>query len=318
MYVKTWLVALVMGWGCGAPSDVPPDGTTTGDGHITSDGPVDAPPASFAWPTCGTATFDQTQLYYGHAIAVASDGTVFHHMSDGGESYISRYRPGQPAEPNWAHLGPAATSVTGMTTDSAGALYALIASSNQTQLARVLGGTALAAIGPAVASTGGPTSIAFSPDGLLFEAGFQGLARIDLATGHATTLSQPVQLRELYFVGGRTARGVSYDHGLVELAIDANATAATYTTLFPFDTIALQYTGLDQQGRTYAYLHEMSNDKIVRFDPTFATRETLYMYPSVTFALGTFAFGRGALRCDILITGFSIAHVTANDTPAVP
>jgi hypothetical protein len=310
---------LVLVVACGSPGgDQPLDGALPGDGHGDSAVHGDAPPAQFTWPTCGAATFDQTQLYYGTAIAVAPDGTVFHHMSDGGESYISRYRPGQAPEPTWADLGAAATGVTNMATDAAGTLYALVSSNTQTQLARVAGGTTLVPIGAPVASTGGPTSLAVSPDGILFEAGFGGLARVDLATGHVTTISPPVQLRELYFVGARTARGVSYDHGLVELTIDAGATSATLATIFPFDTIALQYSGLDQQGRPYALVHEMSMDKLVRFDPTFASRETLYMYPTVPIALGMFAFGRGALRCDVLVTGFSIAHVTAGDTPAVP
>jgi hypothetical protein len=305
--------------GCGGPGDgVTPDGPPGTGGDAQHDGSVDAPAAEFAWPTCGTGTFDQTQLFYGNAIAVAHDGTVFHHISDGGESYISRYRPGQTGEPNWADLGVAATGVTYMTTDASGALYALVSANGQTQLERVNGGTSVTPIGAAVSSTGGPTSIAFAPDGVLFEAGFQGLARVDLATGHVTAISPPVQLRELYFVGGRTARGVSYDHGLVELTVNAAATSATLMTIFPFDTIALQWSGLDQTGRTYALIHEMSYDKLVRFDAMFATRETLYMYPTSSIMLGGFAFGRGALRCDVLVTGFSIGHVASGDTPALP
>src|SRR4029077_1048691 len=120
----------------------------------------------------------------------------------------------------------------------------------QTQLERVNGGTSVTPIGAAVNSTGGPASIAFGAGGVLFEAGFQGLARVDLPSGQRTTISPPVQLRELYFVGGRTARGVSYDHGLVELDVNAAATSATFTTIFAFDTIALQFSGLDQTGRT--------------------------------------------------------------------
>ena len=105
---------------------------------------------------------------------------------------------------------------------------------------------------------------------------------------------------------------------LVDVRFDANLTTSTYSTIFPFDTIALQVTGVDMTGRPYAIIHESSKDELVRFDPTFTTRETLYSYPTVPIALGQFAFGRGALRCDVLIAGFSIAHVTAGDTPAVP
>ena len=307
----------VFAFACLVACSRPPQTTADLDAALARDAHPDAPATPFTWPTCGTATFDQTQLFYGNAIVVAPDGTVFHHMSDGGESYISRYRPGLAAEPTWAHVGAAATGVTALATDPSGVLYALIDGNSQTQLARVAG-AAITPIGAAVASTGGPTSIAFSPDGILFEAGFGGLARVDLATGQRTTISPPVQLREIYFVGARTARGVSYDHGLVELTVDAAATTATFKTLFPFDTLALQFSGLDDQGRAYALIHEMSKDELVRFDPTFATRETLYSYPSVSIALARFAFGRGALRCDVLITGFSIAHVAAGDTPALP
>ena len=314
-------LALILLVGCSTPGSESPlvDGGA-GDGSDSADGSVstDAPVTTFTWPTCGTTAFDHFELYYGHAIAVAPDGTVFHQMSDGGESYIGRYRPGMTAEPTWAHLGVAATSVISLTTDAAGTPYALIGRNGQTQLARITGGTAPAStpIVPTLTTTGGPNAIAFAPDGTLYEAGFQGLARVTLATGARTTISQPIQLRELYFTGAHTARGVSYDHGLVEITI--GAAAATYATLFPFDTLALQYTGLDQMGRTYALIHETSKDKLVRFDPTFATRETLYEYPSVSIALGKFAFGRGALRCDVLVTGFNIAHVTTGDTPAVP
>ena len=271
----------------------------------------------FTWPTCGTTAFDQTQLYYGNAIAVAPDGTVFHAMYDGGEEYISRYRPNQPAEPTWAHVGSGAVGVTWITTDPAGVPYALVGDSNTIGIIKIVNGTATA-VGPHVTSTSGPTSLAFSPDGLLFEGSFTGIQKVDLATGAATPISSPVMLRELYFTGARTARGVSYDHGLVELDLDAAGAHATFTTLFPFETIALQFTGLDQQGRTYALVHEMSKDELVRFDPTFASRETLYAYPTVSGALGKLAFGRGALRCDVLVTGFSIAHVTTSETPAVP
>lgn len=40
----------------------------------------------------------------------------------------------------------------------------------------------------------------------------------------------------------------------------------------------------------------MSSDNLIRFDPTFRTRETLHQYPSVPIAPGRIAFGRGALR----------------------
>jgi sugar lactone lactonase YvrE len=314
-------LALLFLVGCGTPGSDSPTvdgGGGTDAGSADGSAATDAPAATFIWPTCGTTAFDHFELYYGHAIAVAPDGTVFHQMSDGGESYIGRYRPGMTGEPTWAHLGVAATSVISLTTDAAGTPYALIGRNGQTQLARVTGGTApaITAIGPTLTTIGGPNAIAFAPDGALFEAGFQGLARVNLATGQRTTISQPIQLRELYFTGASTARGVSYDHGLVELTIGASA--ATFTTIFPFTTLALQYTGLDQMGRTYALIHEMSKDKLVRFDPTFANRDTLYEYPSVSIALGRFAFGRGALRCDVLVTGFNIAHVTTGDTPAVP
>ena len=312
------LAVLLLFVGCGSPGADEPM-VDAGDGSGSADGSVatDAPAATFTWPTCGTTAFDHFELYYGHAIAVAPDGTVFHQMSDGGESYISRYRPGMTAEPNWAHIGVAATSVISLTTDGAGTPYALIGKNGQTQLARVIGGAApaIAAIGPTLTTIGGPNAIAFAPDGTLFEAGFQGLARVNPTTGQRTTISQPIQLRELYFTGAHTARGVSYDHGLVEITIGASA---PFVTIFPFDTLALQFTGLDQMGRTYALIHETSKDKLVRFDPTFATRETLYEYPSVSIVLGKFAFGRGALRCDVLITGYNIAHVTTGDTPAVP
>lgn len=301
----------------GAPG---PDAGRDGDGRAGDAGDATTPPpdapAPFTWPSCGTEAFDHFELYYGKAIAVAADGTVFHAMYDAGEAYVSRYRPGQPIERTWRRIGPGSTSVGALAVDPAGTPYALIGTGDQTQLVRL--GATLEPLGPALPTISGPTSLAFSPDGILVEASFTGLRRVDLQTGQRTPVSDPIMLREIYFVGARTARGVTYDHGLVELTLDAAAASSTYQTIYPFTTLALQSTGLDQLGRTYAIIHEASNDKVVRFDPTFATRETLVTYPSSSFVFGELAFGRGALRCDVLVTGFSVARVATNDTPGVP
>jgi hypothetical protein len=80
----------------------------------------------FSWPTCGTATFDQTLLFYGNQVAVGPDGTVFHNEFDGGEEYIARFRPGQPPEHTWAHVGSGGTGVTALMVDHTGTPYALI------------------------------------------------------------------------------------------------------------------------------------------------------------------------------------------------
>ncbi|HEY5923268.1 MAG TPA: hypothetical protein VIV11_16425 [Kofleriaceae bacterium] len=289
-----------------------------GDSSSASDGSPNPDAADpFAWPTCGTQAFTQTELYYGHAIGVATDGTVFHAQYDGGENYVSRYRPGQPIERTWSHVGTGATSAGSIAVSPSGTPYALIRNSNDTtQLVRL--DPTPTPIGAPVQTISGPTNLAFSHDGILFESSFSGLRRVDVTTGQRTPVSPAMQLREVYFVGNRTARGVTYDHGLVEITLAANATSSTFKTIFPFTTLALQYTGMDQMGRTYALIHEMSNDKLVRFDPTFATRETLVMYPSVSIVFGRIAFGRGALRCDVLVTGFNVGRVAMNDTAGVP
>jgi len=306
---------------CGSPNDKPDapavDGASDGVNDARGDAAGDASSTTFTWPTCGTGAFDQTLLYYGALVAVAADGTVFHNEFDGGEDYIARFRPGQSPEHTWAHVGSAAMGAIALTVDHNGTPFALISDRTTTQLVRIDNGSVVP-IGPAVAATSGPTAIAETPDGILVEATFTGLYRVDTATGARTSISAPLQIGELYFVDTRTARGVTYDHGLVEIRFDANVTMSTYSTIFPFDTLALQVTGIDMTGRPYAIIHEQSKDELVRFDPTFATRETLYSYPTVPIALGHFAFGRGALRCDVLIAGFSIAHVTTGDTPAVP
>jgi len=308
--------------GCGSPSNDKPDALGAdagGDAHgdAAQDANSDGSSTTFEWPTCGTGTFDQTLLAYGTLVAVASDGTVFHDEFDGGEDYIARFRPGQAPEHTWAHVGTAATGAIALTVDPHGTPYALISDRTTTQLVRIDNGTAVP-LGASVAATSGPTALAVTPDGIVVEATFTGLYRVDAATGARTQISAPVQFDELYFVDTRTARGVTYDHGLVEVRFDATMTTSTYSTIFPFTTIALQVTGVDMTGRPYAIIHESSKDELVRFDPTFTTREILYSYPTVPIALGRFAFGRGALRCDVLIAGFSISHVTAGDTPAVP
>jgi hypothetical protein len=272
------------------------------------------------WPTCGTATVDVAELSSGSSIAIGSDGTMFHENYVGGEQYVSRHRPGLAAERTWVHVGPASTGVAAIAVDASGTAYALLQlAGDHTQLVRLTGGaTGYQPIGPAVQTTSGPTGLAFAPDGLLFEASFTGLQRVDLATGQRTSVSAPLMLREVYFVGMRAARGVTYDHGLVEISLDPDATASTYTTIFPFTTLALQFTGLDDMGRTYALIHEMSNDKLVRFDPSFTTRETLAAYPTSSMVFDRLAFGRSALRCDVLITGFELGRVVSGDTPGVP
>jgi hypothetical protein len=309
---------------CGSSSNDRPDAPAGGDaaggdanGDAAHDAGNDGSSTTFDWPTCGAGTFDGNLLYYGTLVAVASDGTVFHDEFDGGEDYIARFRPNQPPEHTWAHVGTAATGAIALTVDPHGTPYALISDRTTTQLVRIDNGSAVP-IGAAVAATSGPTALAVSPDGIVVEATFTGLYRVDATTGARTSISAPVQFDELYFVDTRTARGVTYDHGLVEVRFDANLTTSTYSTIFPFTTIALQVTGVDMTGRPYAIIHESSKDELVRFDPTFTTRETLYSYPTVPIALGRFAFGRGALRCDVLIAGFSIAHVTAGNSPAVP
>jgi len=318
MPVKTLPLLVLVA--CAAPSgsnddtpDAPPGST---DGAADSPSSPDAA-QPFSWPTCGTTAFDHFELYYGHSIAVADDGTVFHAFYDGGEEYVSRYRPGQPLERTWSHVGPGSTGVGALAVSPAGVPFALLRTSDdRTQLARLTPN--VIPIGTPLQTTSGPTALAFSPDGILFEASFTGLRRVDPTTGTRTPVSEPMMLREIYFVGSRVLRGVTYDHGLVEITLDAAATSSTFTTIFPFTTLALQYSGVDQLGRTYALIHEMSTDKLVRFDPTFATRETLVQYPSVSIVFGKLAFGRGALRCDVLVTGFDVGRVATNDTPGVP
>lgn len=317
MPAKTLLLVVLVG--CASESattvDAPVGGDAGRDDAMTSDPDAAMP---FVWPSCGTEAFAPTELYYGHSIAVAADGTVFHAHYDGGEMYISRYRPGQPAERTWAHVGAGSTGVGSIAVDPTGTAYALLnTSDDRTQLVWLSGPTP-APIGSSLPTISGPTSLAFSHDGILFESSFSGLRRVDLATGVRTPVSPAMMLREVYFVGPRTARGVTYDHGLVEISLDASATSSTFQTIFAFTTLALQYTGMDQTGRTYALIHEMSTDKLVRFDPTFATRDTLLQYPSVSIVFGKLAFGRGALRCDVLVTGFNIGRVATNDTPGVP
>ena len=320
MPVRSFSALLILLAACTTEASFGPDaGDSTTDGDTKSDDGSSNSDASteLTWPSCGTATFDHFELYYGKAIAVANDGTVYHAMNDGGENYVSRYRPGQPIEREWHHVGTAASGVTALTVSPAGVPYALLSLPNdRTQLVRL--GATVEWVGTSLQATSGPMNLTFSPDGILFEASFTGLRRVDTSTGVRTPVSDPVMLREVYFIGPRKARGVSYDHGLVELTLNAAATSSTFESIYPFETVALQYTGMDQQGRTLAIIHEMSNDKLVRFDPTFATRETLLMYPSVSFVFGKIAFGRGALRCDVMVTGYNVARIATNDTPGVP
>jgi hypothetical protein len=90
-------------------------------------------------------------------------------------------------------------------------------------------------------------------------------------------------------------------------------------TLFPFTTRALNRIGIDQTGRYYATVREGGQEKLLQFASDFTGEQTLLMRPAAgTSDFRDLAFGKGALACNIYISGFQSDRHADGTTPGRP
>jgi hypothetical protein len=253
-------------------------------------------------------------LTRGAAIAIARDGTVYHTYNSGAVNYITRTRPGQAQEDAWFAAGENGDGATSLAVSPDGGKLFLIKATHEilssySYQVEVVDTTAAAptptALGaPFPDADPAPSELAVSPAGELFVGGFFGILRLT-AGGERVPIATGLQVKSLLHTGDALVANV-YNVGVVRM----NPDGSSQTTLLSNATRTVQDIGVDTVGRFYATdfgtFDGESQERLLRFSPTFENEEVLFADPrgGTSLVFKDFAFGKGALACDVYIVGF--------------
>jgi hypothetical protein len=311
-----------------APEGMAGDGSggVPGDGAVDADGVPSDAIVDYGWGGCGTEVVGQGEFTRGGALAIGLDGTAYMSTFDAGKSWISRRVPGSSIDHVWFQFG-AVVGVNDIAVHPDGRIYFLVSQSRLDleptlqMLKPVAHPLSAVTVGAPIHSGG---ALAFDSTGRLYVgSAAKGIWRVDLTTGALTPVVTDLVISQLISADPTHLVAVTYNSGVVELTLDAAGAELSRQVVFPFTTRALQRVGIDQLGRYYATVYETgpqtNQEKLIRFAHDFTGEETLLMRiagPSIEFL--DIAFGKGALACNIYISGFSTDRHADGDTPGRP
>jgi hypothetical protein len=156
----------------------------------------------------------------------------------------------------------------------------------------------------------------------LYIADYQGqdLLLVDLVTGaRSSAAHHPGGILHFVFESPTTVYLTSYNAPLTKVTLDAAGLEASRAAVTAFGTDTVYKVGIDQKGRLYGMTFPMNQYELLeRIDPVTHARSTVY---GGNLRWSDWTFGRGALRCDLLITSrnSSITDLRPGDqTPAWP
>jgi hypothetical protein len=319
--VKRLWVPLVALAACGSP--VSPDRPDAADDDVTSDSAMaDAvrPPDPF-WPPCGAEEPDFAFVDAGAPFEVARDGTMYASINYPG-TVIGRKRPGQTAELAWLTVsdepyavealvdGPGGTLIFAGHAHGVRALYRVDPTAAQptvTQLGPAFTGTKAIA---ALQYTGERLYVVVDQD--------RDLQQVDLDTGARTAaVHHPDGILHFVFGSSTLVYLTSLNEPLTAVTLDAAGSEIHREAITVFDPDTVYKVGIDQKGRLYGMTFPHGFELLDRVD-TDGTRTTIF---GGNLRWSDWTFGRGALRCDLLITSQNspITSIEPGDqTPAWP
>jgi hypothetical protein len=319
------VLALVI-LGCGHPNpaaiDASDDDARDAARDSAADSAADAAAAAF-WPTCGTAAIDQAFLDGDHSpVVIGYDGTLYGpSRTVNGGTAIARKRPGLPAEDPWVTVASFVHAIEALAASRDGMLYMTGYVGTVHGVYAVTPAGALTMLGdplPGVATW----DLAAAGAGGMYVAQFgsRDILRVDLATGGRTVAipgDSATSLLDFSFDSPTTMIVSSENTGSYRVALDASGNQVSTTPATAFGSEQVTRWGLDASGRIYGQVIRNNVEALVRIEPGTGTQTVL----TGNWHWSDFAFGKGALRCDIAITSVNspIDTVIASDqTPSVP
>jgi hypothetical protein len=311
---------------CGSHTAIGPDGGDPGsDGAAQPDATVDAPaPDDPFWSTCGDAAIDFNFVDSGAPFAVGRDGTMYSVVRIGsGGTGIARMRPGQAAEMTWLTVAPQQVyAVEGLAAGPASSLFFTGYVDNVHGLYRVTGSPpTMTRLGDVLPSPASFETLQFTGTRLyMIDYQSQDLWLVDLETGARTSAAHhPGYILHFVIASPTTAYLTSLNAPLTKVTLDASGIEASREPVTAFGTETVYKVGFDAKGRLYAMtMPPHSFELLERFDPATSTRTILY---GGNVRWSDWTFGRGPLRCDLLITSQTspITDIQMGDqTPAWP
>jgi hypothetical protein len=307
----------------GAPGDGDPGGSDGSGTH--GDAPIDAV-VDYGWGGCGTDVVAHGDFTRAGELAIALDGTAYLSRFDAGKSTIARRVPGSPIELTWFDFG-AVVGVNDMAVSPAdGRIYMLVSKSGldlepRLKVLQPVAHPSAANLGQSIHSGG---TLAFDSTGRLYAGSAAGgIWRVDLTTGALTPVVSDLVISALISADPTHLVAVTVTSGLIELTLDTAGAELSRQVIFPYTTRALQLVAIDQLGRYYATLHvlgpQSDHDELHRFAHDFTGEETLLSeIASSSTDFHDIAFGKGALACNIYISGFQSDRHVDGDTPGRP
>jgi hypothetical protein len=287
----------------------------------TADGSIDAALDPF-WPTCGQMAIDDHFLNDYHApVVIGRDGTLYGPARASGGTVIARERPGLPAEPAWVTVAPQQLDAVDGLAPAAGTLYMTGWSGGVHGVYAISPGGSVAPLGPPFPPGTEHYELLEVGAGALYVAAYDrgDILRVDLATG-ARTVAVPIGAAGIVhftFASPATLLVATLNAGSLRVELDTTGREASRVPLVDFGAEQVWKWGIDRTGRLYGQTLRAGVEALIRLDPTTHTQTQL----TGNYHWSHFAFGKGALRCDLAVTSVnsSVDFVIASDqTPGLP